>query len=352
MDQATLEDLLTNVEVKLGAFAVCEIGADWRLRVGPMQSMICHFVARGHGFLEFGGKRVPIGRGAIVIVPPETPKSICGPAPVTREVSATDSCSEHSEGMLTFRATSARPALVIGCASITAHCGSSFGLLDGLAEPVVLSVEDNQLFAASFDALLEELTKPDIGSMIIAECLMKQALVLLLREQLKLGNGSPLLAPLGDHRLLRAASMMLRNPGAHHTTESLAEAAGMSRSSFMARFVQEHGRTPGEFLQGVRMQSAARLLRTSEMPVKCLAAAVGYASRSQFSRAFKQTFGMDPTSYRSRREEIVPGRRTGRTSGAGASPSGVAAFAHDGEAAFPAFAADAGAGVGACPDAR
>ena len=45
--------------------------------------------------------------------------------------------------------------------------------------------------------------------------------------------------------------------------------------------------TPGGFLLSVRMRAAGRLLATTDMPIKCLAAAVGYASRSQFSRTFK-----------------------------------------------------------------
>jgi len=305
VDPVALENLLSSVEVRLNAFAVCEIGADWRLKVAPAESIICHFVAQGHGYLEFAERRVPIEAGSVVIVPPGTLKSISGPAPVAHEVEAADSCFSHSDGLLAFRARDEEPALVLGCASMTADCGGSFGLLDGLTEPAVLPVSGNGLFARSFDPLLEELTNPGVGSAVIAECLMKQALVLLLREHLALGAASPLVARLGDARLLRAVSVMLKNPGAAHSIDSLAEAAGMSRSSFMSHFTEEHGKTPGEFLQAARLHSAARLLRTSDMPVKCLAGAVGYASRSQFSRAFKQHFGTDPTSFRAQATQQV-----------------------------------------------
>lgn len=305
MDSEALENLLSSVEIRLSAFAVCQIGADWRLKVGPVDSMLCHFVARGHGFLEFDDERIAIEAGSIIIVPPHTRKCLSGPAPITHEVEASESCYSHSDGLLMFRATDGEPALLIGCASMTADCGGSFGLLDGLGEPVVLPMSNGR-FSGSFEALLDELAEPDIGSMVIAECLMKQALVLLLRQHIEMGADSPLAAPLGDRRLLRAASMMLKNPGAPHTIESLAEAAGMSRSSFMSHFAEEHGKTPGEFLQAARLHSAARLLRTSGMPVKSLAGAVGYASRSQFSRAFKQHFGLDPSAFRSQATAQVP----------------------------------------------
>lgn len=300
MDRDPLEHLIAIAEVELSAFAICEIGEDWRLSVAPLESIICHFIMQGSGFLEFGDRRVPISPGSIIIVPPNTHKSISGSVPVIHEVVATESCSNRGDGLVLFKARGETTSLFIGCAAMTAACGGSHGLLDRLPEPVVLTGR-RAWPAASVETLLQELTRPDVGSRVIVECLMKQALVLLLREHLEQGAASPLVAPFGDPRLLRAVSAMLKQPGQRHSIESLAETAGMSRSSFMASFAQQHGRTPREFLQSVRMHSAARLLATSAMPVKRLAAAVGYASRSQFSRTFKQTFGADPTTYRLKR---------------------------------------------------
>ena len=39
------------------------------------------------------------------------------------------------------------------------------------------------------------------------------------------------------------------------------------------------------------------------MPVKVIAASVGYASRSHFSHAFSAAYGIDPTAFRRRRTE-------------------------------------------------
>ena len=36
------------------------------------------------------------------------------------------------------------------------------------------------------------------------------------------------------------------------------------------------------------------------MPVKVIAASVGYTSRSYFSHAFKAAYGVDPSAYRGR----------------------------------------------------
>jgi AraC-like DNA-binding protein len=41
------------------------------------------------------------------------------------------------------------------------------------------------------------------------------------------------------------------------------------------------------------------MLKGSDLPVKSIAASVGYASRSHFSRAFQAKFGIDPSAFRS-----------------------------------------------------
>ena len=45
------------------------------------------------------------------------------------------------------------------------------------------------------------------------------------------------------------------------------------------------------------------MLGTCALPVKTVAARVGYASRSHFSRAFKAAYGVDPTAFRAKLDE-------------------------------------------------
>lgn len=74
----------------------------------------------------------------------------------------------------------------------------------------------------------------------------------------------------------------------------------MSRSAFAERFSATFGEGPIEYLHRVRLRLAARLLTTSPMPVKVIAASIGYTNRSYFSHAFKAAYGVDPSMYRSR----------------------------------------------------
>ena len=72
----------------------------------------------------------------------------------------------------------------------------------------------------------------------------------------------------------------------------------MSRSSFALRFALAFGTTPMEFVKGVRLRYAAKLLRSTDLPVSVIASKIGYASRTHFSRTFRAAYGRDPQSFR------------------------------------------------------
>jgi transcriptional regulator GlxA family with amidase domain len=187
---------------------------------------------------------------------------------------------------------------VLGCASVDAIVGGGLGLFDHLQEPLVEKAGDEML-PLLFDAVLRELSQPRVGTRTIVEAMMKQILILLLRSHLKSsGVFSPLYAPLMNPQLGRALVAMLGRPEQAHSLESLARLAGMSRSRFAHHFSATYGRSPIDYLHGVRLKAAAKLLSRSETSVKSVAAAVGFASRSHFSRAFKREYGLDPTAYR------------------------------------------------------
>jgi transcriptional regulator GlxA family with amidase domain len=91
---------------------------------------------------------------------------------------------------------------------------------------------------------------------------------------------------------------MLSQPGRAHSVEGLAALAGMSRSAFSAHFTQAFGQPPHGFLTESRLRQAAHFLTTTGLPVKTIAGKIGYRSRSNFSRAFKARYGIDPAGYR------------------------------------------------------
>jgi AraC-like DNA-binding protein len=81
------------------------------------------------------------------------------------------------------------------------------------------------------------------------------------------------------------------------TVESLAEAAGMSRSAFAARFKELLGQTPLGYVTEWRMQKAMQLLEQRDQKLMDVARSVGYASDAAFSKAFKRVVGANPGEY-------------------------------------------------------
>ncbi len=80
--------------------------------------------------------------------------------------------------------------------------------------------------------------------------------------------------------------------------ETLAIAAGTSRSSLIRSFRRELDTTPSAYLLGRRLDEAKRLLGTSSYSVGEVAQLVGYENLGAFSEAFRRRFGVKPSSVR------------------------------------------------------
>lgn len=82
---------------------------------------------------------------------------------------------------------------------------------------------------------------------------------------------------------------------------SLAEMAGhatMSVRTFTRRFRDETGQTPGEWLIRQRLNRAAELLETTDLPVDRIAERAGLGSAASLRQHFKITYGLPPLAYR------------------------------------------------------
>jgi AraC-like DNA-binding protein len=82
---------------------------------------------------------------------------------------------------------------------------------------------------------------------------------------------------------------------------TLAACAGTSPSHFFVLFKRFTGSPPIDYFIRLRMQRACRLLDLGLLPVKDVAAAVGYEDPFYFSRVFKSVLRIAPSHYRARR---------------------------------------------------
>lgn len=294
MEETGVSDLLDVLDIRVEAFAICEIGERFSLRCAPFDQVIVHFVLKGEGFLECEHGEYPLSPGTLIVVPKRLPKRLRGVGPIERVQDAEAACQLH-EGLVSFQAFDREADLLLGCAVLSSTFGAELPLFDHIKLPLV-ERSDVPALQPLFEAMLCEASNPRLGTRAFLSALMKQVIIVLLRS--RDDEGTALLLPVSDGRLAGVVAAVLQRPQDEHTVDSLAAKAGMSRARFSHHFSGAYQCSPKAFVQSVRLASAARLLKASSLPIKSVAASVGYASRSHFSRAFHAKYGLDPSAFR------------------------------------------------------
>jgi AraC family transcriptional regulator, activator of mtrCDE len=143
--------------------------------------------------------------------------------------------------------------------------------------------------------VLAEISGRQVGMQAMTTAILKQVLVTLVRRSLNSTSAwLERFSILSDRQIARAFADMVARPAADHSVMALAQMAGLSRSSFMARFVRAIGCSPMVALRQMRMKRAADMLAAKTFSVEQIAREVGYKSRSSFLRAFRQVHGYVP----------------------------------------------------------
>ena len=302
-----LDQLLAGLDISVDAFAICEVHRDASLILQEERTVSIHYVLSGDGVAQPIAKpAIPLLPHTVIIAPPATCLVVnCGgarhmtlPAPKCRPLPGGWDWATVGDGA---------PGIRLACGNVRVTHRRAFGLFDYLRAPLVESVADDAGFLETFHRLLDELEEPRPGTKTLAEALMKQCLIVLLRRQFRRGQcRAPWLAALEHPTLGRAITAMLDRPESIHTLQGLADISGMSRAAFARHFKDIFGRTAMDFLKEVRLRRAADLLRIGDLPIKTIAARVGYSSRSHFSRSFKAFARTEPATYRTPRATDTP----------------------------------------------
>jgi len=103
---------------------------------------------------------------------------------------------------------------------------------------------------------------------------------------------------LTDRRLARVLEYLEHQHREDVSNQQLAEVAGISPFHFARLFKRKVGCTPHQYVQRLRMQSARKMLRGTDLSVLAVASACGYANASHFAAAFCNAFGQNPGEFR------------------------------------------------------
>lgn len=185
------------------------------------------------------------------------------------------------------------------CATLDFEGGAHHPLARALPAVVVLPVREVSGLEHTLALLLAETERLRCGQRLLADRLFEVLLLQLLRWLLdhpeRADVPAGLLIGLSHPKLARALTAMHDHPGHAWTLESMASAAGMSRSAFAATFKDQVGEPPAEYLVRWRISIAQRLMRSGKS-LKFVANELGYSANS-LSRAFTQTVGASPRAW-------------------------------------------------------
>lgn len=294
-----LEKVFDNLAMTVEPFATCRLAEGWRLRLPVHDWVTLHYALTGDGELTFrSGEVLPLPAKSLAVMPRKLGHSVqCGT--VSNEFNYDGQDEKDGPVCELVAGPPEQIALTIASGRIQACYGGGTGLFDHLKEAIILDFSADSKMRAVFEALTGECQQSEPASAAMMTALMNQCLIAVLRQIEKQCDGSlPWLSALEDPRLSRVVEAILDHPERSHTLESLADIAAMSRATFVRHFEKSFKRTPMDYVRDVRLRRSAQLLQTSSMPVDSVAGKVGYASRSHFSRAFHDQYGMSPADFR------------------------------------------------------
>ena len=172
-----------------------------------------------------------------------------------------------------------------------------------LPDLILVKADQAQSLAlhATLQLLASEMAEPAPGSEVMVNRLADILFIQCVRAHIASSSEtckSGWLRAIFDPKIGAALNAMHEKVGNPWTVETLAEAAGMSRSAFALRFKELLAETPLEYLTNWRMYKATGLLREDDRRLIDVAKSVGYDSDAAFSKAFKRVLGVAPREYR------------------------------------------------------
>jgi AraC-like DNA-binding protein len=294
-----LEKLFDNLAMTVDPFATCRLEDGWRLRLPCRDWVTLHYTLVGDGELKLGtGEVLSMPGNSLAVMPPNLVHAVqCGT--VVNEIGI-DGQGDPDAPLCELVAGSLdNVQLTIACGRIQVSYAGGMGLFDHLKEAIILDFSDDPKMSHIFNMLIDEYHKSGPACAQMMTALMNQCLIEVLRQAEEQADGAlPWLSALDDPRLSKVVETILENPQQDYTLESMAGIAAMSRATFIRHFEKCFRRTPMDYLRDVRLRRAAQLLQVSSMSVDGVAGKVGYASRSNFSKAFHEQYGESPADFR------------------------------------------------------
>lgn len=191
------------------------------------------------------------------------------------------------------------------CAHMVFEGGASHPIVAALPDWICLPLRTVPNCAPVLAQLFAEAEATHCGRQLMLNRLFEVLMIWVLRELMGAGQlQSGMLAGMAHPKLQTALVALHEAPAKDWSLDSLADVAGMSRTSFATSFRDVVGCTPGAYLQAWRIGLAQKGLRAGRA-LKTLADEVGYGSEAALSRAFRAQTGQSPRDWRKAALEAI-----------------------------------------------
>ncbi|OOF50486.1 AraC family transcriptional regulator [Rodentibacter genomosp. 1] len=292
-----LDQLIKFAQISGSINVQCQLQEAWYIR-HEWQSChgIVHIVSQGQGYLHIDGieKAIKLKANDVVFFPHSLGHTLTHqpnyhhPTPINTQM----------KGAFTLKQCgNARPDLSLFCANFTYDKQSE--LFNNLPEMILLNLRDASL-KPLLDILQREADDYQAGSANIINALLSVLLTLLIRTYLQQDNAqlNGSLKGLRDKRLYSVISNIIAKPEQEWKIETLCHIANLSKAQLIRLFNQQIGVSPYNFVNNMRLQKAAELLKHSQQSILSVALNCGFQSESNFGKAFKKYYQLTPGQYR------------------------------------------------------
>ena len=264
---------------------------------------LAHFamLSRGNCWLSVEGipKPIPLTGGDCMLLARDT-SIVMRDGPQTRPRSTFRDIAAKASGNVAHCGGGGAPTTIV-CGSFSFDRASLKPITRLLPSFILIRADQARTLALhnTLQALASEMAEQAPGSGVVATRLAEVLFIQVLRAHIasEPERNKGWLRAVFDPLLGTALSAIHDRVNTPWTVESLAEAAGMSRSAFAARFKELLGQTPLEYVTEWRMQKAMQLLEQRDKKLIDVARSVGYESDAAFSKAFKRVVGVNPGEY-------------------------------------------------------
>ena len=268
-----LSDILALLKPRSHVSAGFDAGGDWSVSFGGNIGIKCYAVVSGACWLVVDGVPEPVHLQAAdcLLLPTGRPFRMTSDVALP-PIDARAVLPPPSRGGVVRIGTGGDLFLVGSRFELT---GRHSGILLSSLPPIVRlrDAADQAALRWSVERMMHELQHPQPGGHLIAEHLAHMMLVQALRLCLAEGAGTGVgwLFALSDRQMSTAIGAMHDDPARRWTLQSLAELAGMSRSSFALKFKATVGQSPMDYLTRWRMLLAGDRLENGSDPVSVIA---------------------------------------------------------------------------------